>query len=285
MPDRGLVGAEPCALTIAGLDPSGGAGIAADLRAFHAAGVWGCAVCSLLTVQSTAGLRSVVPQSAELISEQVEEVLRNERVMSIKTGALGSAENVRAVTALLKKYSNIPAVVDPVMIATRVQGQARLLDESALTAMRELIKVALVVTPNVDEAGALLGTKIRTIEELREAGIALVGLGARAVLVKGGHLTGEYSVDVLATKESVVLLRTVRRKGPEFHGGGCTLASLVAGHIAQRLGQGVMLDDDLLTESVRWAKRKITSAIAHATKIGKGLLVLRPLQSWIDYFL
>ncbi len=268
---RKVVG-DACALTIAGLDPSGGAGIAADLRAFAAAEVWGTAVCALVTVQSTAGLRSAHPLDADLVLAQATEVLKHENIRAIKTGALGSPANVRVAVQLGQAFPKLPLVVDPVMIATRTRGGARLLEADALDAMRELASQATLVTPNVDEAEALLEGRIRDVEDLREAAVTLVARGARAALVKGGHLSGDYAADVLATKGHVVVLRTPRRKGPAFHGGGCTLAALVAGGLAAR-GQH---DEDTLIEVVRWAKRRLTTAISRPKRIGDGLLVLDP---------
>ena len=153
-----------CMLTIAGLDPSGGAGIAADLRAAHAAQVWGCAVCAVITVQSTAGLVSATAVESGLVRAQAEEVLANERVLAIKTGALGSTENVEVATEILKKFAGT-SVVDPVMIATRSENGARLLDGQALAAMRRLISVATVVTPNVMRRKRCLmgGLRVKTI--------------------------------------------------------------------------------------------------------------------------
>jgi hydroxymethylpyrimidine/phosphomethylpyrimidine kinase len=264
---------DACALTIAGLDPSGGAGIAADLRGFAAAEVWGTSVCALITVQSTAGLRSAHPLAADLVLEQATEVLRHQNIRAIKTGALGSPENVRVAVQIGRAHPKLPLIVDPVMIATRTRGGARLLEPDALEAMRELAAQATLVTPNVDDAEAMLEGRIRDLDDLREAAVALVAKGARAALVKGGHLSGDYAADVLATKGHVVVLRTPRRKGPAFHGGGCTLAALVAGGLAARPTH----DEDTLIEVVRWAKRRLTTAISRPRKIGDGLLVLDPL--------
>jgi hydroxymethylpyrimidine kinase/phosphomethylpyrimidine kinase len=264
--------ADPSALTIAGLDPSGGAGISADVRAFEAAGVWGCSVCALLTVQSTAGLRSAHPIDAETVLAQATEVLRHQNVRAIKSGALGSPANVRAVVQIGKAHPKLPLIVDPVMIATRTKGGARLLEAEALVAMRELCSQATLVTPNVDEAEALVEGRIRDLEDLREAAVTLVARGARAALVKGGHLSGDYAADVLATRGHVVVLRTPRRKGAAFHGGGCTLAALIAGGLAHRQAH----DEDTLIEVVRWAKRRLTTAISRPRRIGDGLLVLEP---------
>jgi hydroxymethylpyrimidine/phosphomethylpyrimidine kinase len=260
----------PCALVIAGLDPSAGAGIAADLRMMRAAGVWGCAALAVVTVQSTAGLVSATALEPALMLAQAREVLAHQRVSAIKTGALGSAENVRAVASLLREHPTIPAVVDPVMVATRSPGGARLLDPEALGAMRELLQLATVVTPNLDEAEALLETRILDADGLVRAARALVRAGARAALVKGGHLTEGPAVDALAVGRRALKLIGPRLPLPPFHGGGCSLASLVAAGLAKRGAAG---DDDVL-EAVRVARRQLRRSMRRATDIGDGLLVL-----------
>jgi hydroxymethylpyrimidine/phosphomethylpyrimidine kinase len=265
--------AVPCALSIAGLDPSGGAGIAADLRAFAAAEVWGCAACAALTVQSTAGLRSVLPTPPEQLRAQVDEVLAHQRVTAIKTGALGSTANVLVAVDTARKHPHLPLVVDPVMIATRAHGGARLLDDDALAAMRELVALATVVTPNVDEAEALLACRIADQRDQAQAALALVALGARAALVKGGHLDGDLAVDVLAFQGRTVALASPRLASPPFHGGGCHLASLIAGHLA-RARPGCPPDERAIEAAARLAKGQIDAAVAAALDVGGGLLVL-----------
>ncbi|HEU4409236.1 MAG TPA: hydroxymethylpyrimidine/phosphomethylpyrimidine kinase [Polyangiaceae bacterium] len=263
----------PSALSIAGLDPSGGAGLAADLRAFGAAGAWGCAVCAVVTVQSTAGLRSAHPLPPALVAAQAEEVLAHTDVRALKTGALGSAENVRAVAALVRARPRLPAVVDPVMIATRAPGGARLLDEGALEAMRELASLAALVTPNLDEAEALTGAPVRDRYEQREAAALLVGRGARAALVKGGHLEGDpEAADLLFVGGRAVVLRARRRAIAPFHGGGCTLAALVAGRLAA--AGAAARDAEAIAGAARWAKRRLGAAIGRPERVGRGLLVL-----------
>jgi len=263
------------ALTVAGVDPSGGAGIAADLRGFDAAGAWGCAVVAVLTVQSTAGLRSVTSIDTALVVEQAEEVLAHQRVRALKTGALGSSSNVRAVAQLARRHDGVPLIVDPVMIATRSPGGARLLDDEALASMNDLASRATLVTPNVDEAEALLCGTIRDERDQREAASMLVARGARAALVKGGHLRGDDAADVLATRTGVVRLATRRERTRPFHGGGCTLAALVAGKLATMTWRGRPGDDDLVT-AARWAKRRLSAAIRRPLRVGSGLLVLDP---------
>jgi hydroxymethylpyrimidine/phosphomethylpyrimidine kinase len=254
-----------CVLALGGLDPGGGAGILADARAIECVGAFPCAVATVLTVQSTRGLKRVVPVDARTWTEQARVVLADQRVRAIKTGALGSAANVRAVAKLAKK---IPLVVDPVMLPTA--GRARLLDDAALVAMRrELIPRAALVTANVAEAEALTGVRVETIDDAEVAAKALVNAGARAALVKGGHLAGPIATDVLVTRNGTELLRRSRIKTKKkLHGAGCILASLIAGRIA--------MGDDV-TQAVRFAKRVHFTAITRAADIGGDMLVLSEL--------
>ncbi len=255
---------EKCVLAIGGLDPGGGAGILADARAIQSAGAFACAVASVLTVQSTRGLRRVVPVDAKVWVEQARVVLADQNVRAIKTGALGSAANVRAAAKLAGR---VPLVVDPVMIPTR--GRARLLDEDALGAIRrELVPRAAVVTVNTSEAEALTGVRVDDVADARVAAKALVMTGARAALVKGGHLEGLRAIDVLATRDRIVEIARPRvRTKRKLHGAGCTLASLIAARIA--------LGDDVVA-AVRWAKRAHHAAIARAVDVGGELSVLEP---------
>jgi len=259
-----------CALIIAGLDPSSGAGLAADLRMVGACGVWGCAAIAVVTVQSTAGLVTASAIDPDLVLAQAREVLRHQRVRVIKTGALGSAANVRAVSGLLAQHRDIPVVIDPVMIATRSPSGARLLDPEALGAMRETLALATVVTPNLDEAEALLETRISGVEEMVRAARALVRGGARAALVKGGHLPHGPMVDVLAIGRRVIRMIGPRLAMPPFHGGGCSLASLIAGQLASH---GARSDDEVI-EAVRRARRQLRRSLRRAMDVGDGLLVL-----------
>lgn len=274
----------PTALTIAGLDPSGGAGIAADLRAFAAAGAWGAAVCAALTVQSTRGVRAVRAVSTKLVIAQADEVLGDARVLAIKTGALGSAANVRAVARLIEAHRGIPAVVDPVMLPSRNAGEnkgARLDGAGAIPALQRLARAATLVTPNLAEASALLGgVAILTDGDARDAGVALVEAGAHAALVKGGHGTGAESIDWLivgAQTKRVVRIARPRRKTPPLHGTGCTLASLIAGRLAAK-STGDMPGADELVAAVRWARGRLDAAIRAPLTTGHGLLVLDPAR-------
>jgi hydroxymethylpyrimidine kinase/phosphomethylpyrimidine kinase len=263
-----------CALTIGGLDPGGGAGIAADLRAFHAAGVFGCAAVAVVTVQSTAGLRSARSLPARQVREQVEEVLTHQRVRAIKLGALGSRENVLAVARILGKgrlRDHLPIVIDAPMRPTR--GNASLLAPDARAAMRDtLMPLGTLVTLNLDEVRAILGERVRTVSEAHDAARSLVRSGARAVLVKGGHMRGPAAIDVLAMDDEVIELRARRLPIPTTHGTGCTFAALIAGRLARTNGRG--LDRDELLSAVRWAKRVHHASLGRPADVGRGMRVM-----------
>ena len=269
--------ARPCALAIGGLDPGGGAGIAADLRAFHAAGVFGCAVVAVVTVQSTDGLVASRPLAPSLVVEQASEVVRVENVRAFKLGALGSVSNVRAVAKWLRTLGDVPVVLDPVMLPTRGRAGARLLSESAVTVMRDvLLPCATLVTANAPEAEALTGARVHTVPEAIRAARAIVALGAKAALVKGGHLgTRRDVVDVLALGEgAVVELRGARLALAPTHGGGCVLASLIAGGLAGRRTDAVSRSD--IEAAVRRARRTHQRALEGAIHVGGAMRVLVP---------
>lgn len=261
------------ALTIAGLDPTGGAGIAADLRAFAHAGAWGTAVCAALTVQSRRGVRAVEPVATSLLVAQARELLADLRVRAIKTGALGSADNARAAAALLEEHASVPSVVDPVMIPTRASSAGVRLDGTlALDAMRALAATCTLVTPNLDEASALLGARTVSEAEARDAGAALVAAGARAALVKGGHGAGTEAIDWLVTRQRVYRLARPRIRAAHFHGTGCALASLVAGRLAVRGGRGRLTDAELVA-AVRWARSRLDAGLRKPIVLGRSVEV------------
>jgi hydroxymethylpyrimidine/phosphomethylpyrimidine kinase len=261
-----------CVVAIGGLDPGGGAGLAADLRGVLAAGAFGCAVIAVVTVQSTSGLRSVRAIAPREVVAQAREVLRHQRVRAIKTGALGSGANVRAVGELLAMHRDLPAFVDPVMTPTR--GRGRLLAERAVAEVRRsLLPRATLVTANVPEAEALTGKRVTSVSEAHDAALALCKLGAHAAIVKGGHLSGTHAVDVLALGGEVTEIRSRRLRLPPIHGGGCTFASLVAGRVASDTGSS---GDVALLDAIRWAKRAHHRALADARDVGGDMRVLVP---------
>ncbi len=263
----------PCALAISGLDPSGGAGLFADLRAFGAASVWGCGAVAVLTVQSTVGLRAAEAVPTSQVLAQVRELFARQNVKAIKIGALGSPANVRGVARWLASLRGaVPVVVDPVLRATRGKRGVELLERSAIAALVEMVRLATVVTPNATEAEALLGQRVRTVADAEKAARSLIDLGARAALVKGGHLPASVrgeTTDVLAVGSRVLHLRAPRVSAVP-HGTGCMLASLIAGKLAAAGGD----DDDDLVASIRWAKRRLASKISRPWRVGAGQLVM-----------
>jgi hydroxymethylpyrimidine kinase/phosphomethylpyrimidine kinase len=268
----GITAPSRCALAIAGLDPSAGAGLFADLRAFAAAGAWGCGAVSVLTVQSTARLLVSRPVPARLLAAQVREILSSQNVRAIKIGALGSDDNVRAMRRILEPLARtMPVVIDPVMLPTVGRRGARLLDARATHSLRSLAALPCIVTPNAREAEALVGARVATIAEAASAARTLVGRGARAALVKGGHLGGSEAVDVLVIGGDTFYLRAPRLRA-RVHGTGCTLSSLIAGRLA--MGQK-MPDAKNILAAIRWAKKRLTRSISEAVRVGVGQRVLR----------
>lgn len=223
----------PVCLSIAGSDPSGGAGIQADLKTFSAFGVYGCAAVSGLTVQNTQGVRRAHPVDSGLVVDQVAAVLDDFDVAATKIGMLGDADTVAAITDLIaaRRREFGILVLDPVMVAT---SGDRLLAEDALALVRDhLISWADLVTPNLPEAAALLGRAAAADEDdAVDQARALVAVGARSVLVKGGHLDGDTVLDVFARSGEVVELRAPRIATRNTHGTGCTLSSAIAASAA-----------------------------------------------------
>ena len=222
------------ALTIAGSDSSGGAGVQADLKAFAACGVFGASALTALTAQNTTGVRGVHPVPPDFVVAQVQAVLDDLEVRAVKTGMLATREVVLAVAGLAAAGRLPRLVVDPVMVAS---SGARLLEPAAERAYVEaLLPATEVLTPNLHEAQVLLAGSIGTLAEQREAARALADLGPRAVLVKGGHAVhgvGDDAVDVLWDGRNLSELRTPRVPGRNDHGTGCTLASAIAAGLAK----------------------------------------------------
>jgi hydroxymethylpyrimidine/phosphomethylpyrimidine kinase len=247
------------ALTIAGSDSGAGAGIQADLKTFAAHGVYGTSAITAVTAQNTLGVTAWEALQADLVIAQIEAVAGDIGADAVKTGMLANAAIVEAVAAAISSLDLPLVVVDPVMIA---KGGDRLLEEEAVHAIRtELLPIAHMVTPNVPEAEVLAGMPVTSLEDMREAGRRILALGPRVVLVKGGHLEGPESIDVVCTGSETYEIRGPRIASRNTHGTGCTLASAIAANLA--LG----LSDRAAIEA---ARVYLTGAIAHAPQIGKG---------------
>jgi hydroxymethylpyrimidine/phosphomethylpyrimidine kinase len=248
-------------LSIAGSDPSGGAGIQADLKAFSARGVFGMAALTALTAQNTQGVSAVHALPADFVGEQIRMVFSDVRVDAVKIGMIANAE-IAAVTAdALRRHSTAPIVLDPVMIA---KGGAPLLDPEAMeTVRRALLPLATVVTPNLPEAAALLGIpEARSREDMAAQACALLALGPQAALVKGGHLDDDESPDVLATSEGLQWFESRRAPTKNTHGTGCSLSSAIAAELAK--GQAV-------AGAVQIAKDWLSGAIEAADRLSVGM--------------
>ncbi len=263
----------PCVLAIGGLDPGGGAGVLADARAIARTGALGCAALAVLTVQSTSGMRSATPVATRELLAECTEVVKHQRVRAIKVGALGSDDNAAAIGDFLAIHREVPAVVDTVMVPTR--GRARLLEERAVSVLRDrVLPRAALVTVNAPEAEVLTGRRVTRLDEAHDAALALLALGCRAVLVKGGHLSGPYAVDLLATGTRVILFRARRIRLPPFHGGGCVLASFIAGRVAVTIDAYRDDHERALANAVRWAKKLHHAALLKTRDVGGDLRVL-----------
>ena len=247
------------ALTIAGSDSGGGAGIQADLKTFAAHGVYGTCAITALTAQNTLGVSAIHNVPADMVVAQIEAVASDIGTDAVKTGMLSTAAIVEAVAASIADLDLPRVVVDPVMIA---KGGARLLDDEALETMKtELLPRAMVITPNAAEAAALLGDEVRTLDQARSAARRLKALGPAAVIVKGGHLEGPDAIDFLFDGRDVIELRTPRISTTSTHGTGCTFASAIAANLALGLP---------LREAAQRAKDYLYEAIRHAPQIGAG---------------
>lgn len=252
----------PIALTIAGSDSGGGAGIQADLKTFSALGVFGCSVISSLTAQNTLGVQGVYPIPPAFVQQQIHSVLSDINVGAIKTGMLAMADIIAAVAESLQAYPGIPFVLDPVMVAT--SGDRLLAEDAIETLIRQLIPVATLITPNLHEAAALLNESVATdLPGMQVQGEKLLALGAKAVLMKGGHTDGEQASDLLITLDSAEVFSAPRLHTKNTHGTGCTLASAIAAGLAKQLP---------LKEAVQQAKEYLHNALSHSEKlqIGQG---------------
>ena len=245
-------------LIIAGSDPSGGAGIQADIKTVTMLGGYAATAITALTVQNTRGVSAVHPVAPEIIAAQIEAVMSDIGADAIKIGMIGDVETATIIEAALKKYS-VPVILDPVLIAT--SGHALASDGVAAFIRDKLAPLAALITPNTDEAFALTGVAIANRDGLIAAGEALVALGAGAALVKGGHVPGETVEDALVTPDGARTYSNPRIDTTSTHGTGCTLASAVATGLAQGMA---------LPAAVKRAIDYVHKAIAAAPGYGAG---------------
>ncbi|HEX6990104.1 MAG TPA: bifunctional hydroxymethylpyrimidine kinase/phosphomethylpyrimidine kinase [Bacillota bacterium] len=254
----------PRALTIAGSDSGGGAGIQADLKAFLAAGVYGMSAITGLTAQNTVGVRGVHLVPEDFIVQQFDAVVEDIGVDAVKTGMLATAGIVEAVAASIRRHGIENLVVDPVMIAK--SGDALLDADAAQAVRRRLLPLALIATPNLHEAGAILGRPVETLAQMEQAACDLHALGVRYPVVKGGHLPAERAladraVDVVFDGRDLVHLEAPRIATRNTHGTGCTFSAAICAALARGLEP---------LEAIRYGKRVITEAVAHALDLGAG---------------
>jgi len=249
----------PVALTIAGSDPSGGAGIQADLKTFSALGAFGTSVITALTAQSTVGVTGVHVVPPEFVAQQLDTLVADVRIDAVKIGMLADAAVAAAVGRFLEAHRPPIVVLDPVMVAT---SGDRLLADDAVEAVRALLPLASVITPNLGEAAVLLdGPVAGDVDEMLAQAAALRGLGAERVLLKGGHLDDVTAVDVLAEPTGSTLLKAPRIPTRNTHGTGCTLSSALAALRPQR---------DTWLDTARDAKAWLTEALRHADELQIG---------------
>ena len=247
-------------LSIAGSDPSGGAGIQADLKTFAANGVYGMAAITALTVQNTVGVEGIHLVPANFVSSQIEAIFSDIAVSSVKVGMVANAEIAEEVGTTLAKYRNLILVVDPVMVA---KGGSPLLDKRAIQAVKDnLLPLATIVTPNLPEAAILLGSSIaKSEEDMIYQGKALLNFGSKSILMKGGHSEGITSNDLLVTENNYVWFNEKRINTKNTHGTGCTLSSSIASFLAK---------DCSVEKAVSKAKKFVTNAIRNSKNLSVG---------------
>ncbi len=253
------------ALTIAGSDPSGGAGIQADLKTFHQLGVYGEAVITLLTVQNTCAVHRVELVPVDLVMEQIQAVIEDIPPAAAKTGALGSVELIEAIGAAAASWQ-FPLVVDPVFVSKH--GARLAARDAADTFRKHLIARASLLMPNLPEAEALCGFPVGSLEEMENAGKALLDLGAESVVIKGGHLPGD-PVDLYIDKTGIIVFKADRINTPHTHGTGCTYSAAVTAGLANGL---------TLQNAIRQAKSFVDEAIRTNPGLGRGS---GPLNHWV----
>jgi len=259
-------GERPRALTIAGSDSGGGAGIQADLKTFGALGVYGMTAITAVTVQNTKGVSGYEELSPQTVGEQIRAVVTDIGVDAAKTGMLASAAIVEAVAEALAETQVPNLVVDPVFMSKH--GHPLLADDAVEALRKRILPLATLVTPNLPEASGLAGFRVDSAASMKEAAEAIRSFGPRAVLVKGGHLPGDRSDDLFFDGTRLLWVEGERVDTPNTHGTGCVLSSAITAYLAR--------GDDLLT-AVRRGKSFVTQAIRHGLAIGQGIGPVDPL--------
>lgn len=256
-------------LTIAGSDSSGGAGIQADLKTFAAHGTFGMSVITAVTAQNTCGVTLVQNIDCDVVEAQIAAVFDDIRVDAVKIGMVSQPEIIRTIAKCLRKYKPAIIVVDPVMISK--SGYPLLAPEACETLVKELLPLATLVTPNLPEAEAISGMKVAVKEEMRPVAEKIIALGAKAVLVKGGHLE-TMADDLLFDGKDEVWFTGKRIQTKNTHGTGCTLSSSLAANLAKGME---------LAEAVAASKAYVTEAIAHGLELGSGC---GPTHHFVDLY-
>lgn len=248
------------ALTIAGSDSSGGAGIQADIKSFSANGVYGMSIITAITAQSTQGVFGIMDVTPEIIEKQIDVIFDDIEIDAIKIGMVSKIESIEAISNALGRVENLPQIVlDPVMISK--SGFKLLSDDAKNTLIEKLIPLATLITPNLPEAEDLLDREILTIEDMKKAAIDIKKMGAKNVLIKGGHLEGE-ATDLLYDGESFVVFEQDRINTKHTHGTGCTLSSAITANLAKGMN---------IVDAVKSGKEYITGAIKNGFELGKGV--------------
>ena len=250
----------PRLLSIAGSDSGGGAGIQADLKTFSALGCFGMTAITALTAQNTVGVRAIHSVPPNILRDQIDAVVQDIGVDAVKIGMLHSPEMVRTVAEAIDRHTLAPVVLDPVMVAT---SGAVLIDNPAIAALvRCLFGRVALVTPNLDEASLLVGRSLHSEQDMQDAAHALLAQGARAVLLKGGHLAGDVVSDLLVTQNGALhWMRGPRIQTANTHGTGCTLSSAIAAYLARGMG---------LLEAVEAARGYVRGALAAGAGVQTG---------------
>lgn len=248
------------ALTIAGSDSSGGAGIQADIKSFSANGVYGMSIITSITAQNTKGVFGIMDIAPKIIEKQIDAIFSDIKVGAIKIGMVSKIESIKAISNALSKVEDLPKIVlDPVMVSK--SGFKLLSDNAKNTLVEELIPIATLITPNISEAKELLGRKILTVEDMKKAAIDIEKLGAKNVLIKGGHLKRE-ATDVLYNGKNFIVFKEERINTKHTHGTGCTLSSAITANLSKGMN---------MIDAIKYGKKYTTGARKNGFKLGKGV--------------